>query len=119
MPRILIVECMQEISSFNPLPSEYHDFQIQRGDEIYAQRGINSGVGGALSIYEAHNDVEVVPTYSEGQEAEGFFRASVGRGCPKNCSPRLRQWFPEPMPFISRCMAQWPRTANSIPRVIS
>jgi microcystin degradation protein MlrC len=64
MPRILIVECMQEISSFNPLPSEYHDFQIQRGGEIYAQRGINSGVGGALSIYEAHNDVEVVPTYS-------------------------------------------------------
>jgi microcystin degradation protein MlrC len=64
MPRILIVECMQEISSFNPLPSEYENFDIQRGNEIYGQRGQNSGVGGALSVYEAHNDVEVVPTYS-------------------------------------------------------
>ena len=32
MHRILIAECMQEISSFNPLPSDYGYFTIQRGD---------------------------------------------------------------------------------------
>ena len=31
MPRILIAECMQEISSFNPLESGYSDFRIRRG----------------------------------------------------------------------------------------
>ena len=29
MQRILIVECMQEISSFNPLLSDYDHFAIQ------------------------------------------------------------------------------------------
>jgi microcystin degradation protein MlrC len=55
---------MQEISSFNPLPSQYDNFHIQRGNEIYAQRGQNSAVGGALSVYEARKDVEAVPVYS-------------------------------------------------------
>ena len=31
MPRILIASCMQEVSSFNPLPSHYGDFRIERG----------------------------------------------------------------------------------------
>ena len=53
MPRILIVECMQEISSFNPLPSEYENFHILRGDEIYEQRGRNQAIGGALSVFDA------------------------------------------------------------------
>ena len=37
MPRILIVECMQEISSFNPLLSGYDHFSVQRGEELYRQ----------------------------------------------------------------------------------
>ena len=53
MRRILIVECMQEISSFNPLPSQYDDFHIERGEELYAQRGLNTAIGGALAVFEA------------------------------------------------------------------
>ena len=50
MPKILIVECMQEISSFNPLPSGYENFHIERGDELYVQRGLNTSIGGALGV---------------------------------------------------------------------
>ncbi|WP_414475543.1 M81 family metallopeptidase [Microvirga sp. M2] len=61
MPKVLIVECMQEISSFNPLPSEYENFHIERGEELYAQRGLNTAIGGALSVFEANPDISLVP----------------------------------------------------------
>lgn len=50
-PRILIAECMQEISSFNPLPSGYENFHIERGEEMRAQDGINTSMGGALAVF--------------------------------------------------------------------
>lgn len=52
-PRILIVECMQEISSFNPVPSRYENFHIARGEEIRAQEGLNTAIGGALLALRA------------------------------------------------------------------
>ncbi|MCP8939110.1 M81 family metallopeptidase [Alsobacter sp. SYSU M60028] len=52
-PRILVVECMQEISSFNPLPSGYENFHIERGDEMLAQDGLNTGLGGAMPVLRA------------------------------------------------------------------
>ena len=60
--RVLIAECMQEISSFNPLPSRYDDFAIEHGEAIFAQRGLNTAIGGALAVLEARSDVELVPT---------------------------------------------------------
>ncbi|MBM3596771.1 MAG: M81 family metallopeptidase [Alphaproteobacteria bacterium] len=63
MPRILIVECKQEISSFNPLPSAYDNFSIQRGNELQRQRGLNTEIGGALEVFEAAKDVSVVAAY--------------------------------------------------------
>lgn len=62
MPRILLLDCKQEISSFNPLPSEYENFHITRGEEILAHRGLNTEVGGALIVFDAEPDIEVVPT---------------------------------------------------------
>jgi microcystin degradation protein MlrC len=59
-----MAECMQEISSFNPLPSEYENFTVRRGDELLAQRGRNTAVGGALSVFDGRRDVETVPAYS-------------------------------------------------------
>lgn len=50
--RILIVECMQEISSFNPLPSGYENFHIERGEEMRFQEGLNTALGGAFSIFQ-------------------------------------------------------------------
>src|SRR4051812_48024217 len=64
MTRIVILECMQEISSFNPLQSRYEDFQIQRGPELLAQRGLNTAIGGALALFEARPDTTVVPVMS-------------------------------------------------------
>lgn len=51
-PRILVAECMQEISSFNPLPSEYANFHIEKGRQMLAQEGINTGLGGALAVFD-------------------------------------------------------------------
>ncbi|MGY6250708.1 M81 family metallopeptidase [Bosea thiooxidans] len=62
MKRILIADCKQEISSFNPLPSHYENFLIHHGDGLYGQRGKNQELGGALAVFEARPDIEIVPT---------------------------------------------------------
>ena len=62
MKRILIADCKQEISSFNPLPSHYENFLIHHGDGLSIQRGQNQELGGALAVFEARPDIEIVPT---------------------------------------------------------
>ena len=63
MARILIFSCMQEVSSFNPVPSTFEDFNIGRGQQwLDDRRSINDEIGGALSVFESEADVEVVPT---------------------------------------------------------
>ncbi|MBV6498046.1 MAG: hypothetical protein CJBNEKGG_00260 [Prosthecobacter sp.] len=73
MPRILVVECKQEVSTFNPHLSGYDDFAVRRGREILDYHcGIRNEVGGALSVLDEQPDVEVVPAYS------AFFITSGG-----------------------------------------
>ena len=63
MLRILIAECMQEISSFNPLSRRYRDFIIERGDELIDnRRHLKDEIGGCLAVFEQEVDVELVPT---------------------------------------------------------
>lgn len=62
MKKILIVECMQEISSFNPVPTEYDYFDIEEGGELFQHRGRNTAIGGALKVFEADPGIEVIPT---------------------------------------------------------
>lgn len=65
MTKILITEGKQEVSSFNPVPSHYHDFDVSFGEEIFdVHRGGHKEIGGALKIFEARSDIELVPTYS-------------------------------------------------------
>ena len=65
MPTILIAEGKQEVSSFNPVPSHYHDFDVSWGEEILAvHRGGQKEIGGALSVFDAHPEIELVPAYS-------------------------------------------------------
>src|SRR3954454_1926218 len=65
MPKILIGECKQEISSFNPVLSRYHDFEIGRGQEIIDyHQGTNTEVCGALSVFQAAPGITIIPTYS-------------------------------------------------------
>ncbi len=74
VPRILIAECMQEISSFNPLPSQYENFRIEEGEAMLAQRGLNTAIGGALAVFAARG-VEVVPAISARAGSAGLLSA--------------------------------------------
>ena len=75
MIRVLIVECMQEISSFNPLPSSYEDYRIKHGDALLEQRGLNTAIGGALSVFERRSDVAVIPVISATAPSAGILAA--------------------------------------------
>ena len=76
MPRILIAECMQEISSFNPLQSGYDHFSVQRGEELYRQATLNSAVGGALAVFRGAPGVTTVPAYSARAGSAGLLSAA-------------------------------------------
>ena len=65
MPRILIAECKQEVSTFNPVLSGYEDFTMRHGRAILDyHRNVRSEVGGALSVFDAVSGVELVPACS-------------------------------------------------------
>jgi len=55
---------MQEISSFNPVPSRYENFAIQRGAALLGRKRRNTSMSGAIAAFEARGDIELVPTYS-------------------------------------------------------
>jgi microcystin degradation protein MlrC len=70
--RVLVVECQQEVSSFNPVPSRYADFQIRRGRQLFDdRRGSGTYVGGVLEVLEGEPGLELVPVY-------GAFACSAG-----------------------------------------
>lgn len=61
MPRILINECKQEISSFNPVVAHYEDFLTDRGPAILEyHRPVRSEIGGAMNVFATRPDVELV-----------------------------------------------------------
>jgi microcystin degradation protein MlrC len=70
---------MQEISSFNPLPSHYENFHIERGEELYAQRGLNTSIGGALEVFEARPDITLVPAIGARAGSAGLLAAEGWR----------------------------------------
>jgi microcystin degradation protein MlrC len=64
MPSILIAECIHEICSFNPVPTRYEDFAIQRGQGLFDyHRHLGSEVGGALNVLEAEPNIELRPAF--------------------------------------------------------
>ena len=65
MGHILVSECKQEISSFNPAPTSYGDFVVSFGAALFAHhRGLQSEVAGALSVLGQRTDLALVPGYS-------------------------------------------------------
>jgi len=65
MIKILIGECKQEVSTFNPAPSHYADFVVERGQGVIdLHRGGQTELAGALSVFDQRPDVMLVPTYS-------------------------------------------------------
>src|SRR3954452_9286140 len=62
MASILIAECIHEICSFNPVPTRYEDFAIQRGQALFDyHRQLGSEVGGALQALGAEPGLELRP----------------------------------------------------------
>lgn len=62
MARIMIVECKQEVSTFNPALSHYGDFLIHHGAQVIAHhRAVRNEIAGALSVFDGRDDIEVVP----------------------------------------------------------
>lgn len=76
MPKILMLDCKQEISSFNPLPSEYSNFHVIRGDRMLDHRGLNTEVAGALAVFDGRGDVEVIPTIAARAGSAGLLSAA-------------------------------------------
>ncbi len=65
MTKILIAECKQEVSSFNPVPSTIADFTLLTGEDVLVHhRGRQSEIGGALQIFDADPDLKLVAGYS-------------------------------------------------------
>lgn len=90
MVRILVAECMQEISSFNPLPSGYANFRIQRGGELLQQRGMNTPLGGALAVFEGRADVELSLTYGARASSAGILGAEGWKRLAGECLAAIR-----------------------------
>ena len=73
MKRVLVAGFRQETGSFNPKPSTYEDFDVLSGQQLLdASRQSGGYVGGAAKVFDARDDIEIVPTYS----------ASAGTGGP-------------------------------------
>ena len=63
--KILVGECKQEVSSFNPVASHYDDFVVSFGDEILSyHRGVRNELGGALHVFDSYEHIQVIPAYS-------------------------------------------------------
>ena len=64
MRRILVADCEQEISSFNPLPSQYEDFTILRGSALFeAHADADSCIRGFRDVLGQRTDIALVPVY--------------------------------------------------------
>jgi microcystin degradation protein MlrC len=70
--KILVGECKQEVSSFNPVSSHYDDFDISQGAELLDfHRGLNTELCGALGVFAERSGLTVVPTYSARARTSG------------------------------------------------
>lgn len=79
MPKILIAECKQEVSTFNPVPSSYDDFRIVRNQQLLDyHRGVREEVSGALSVFDPRDDVEVIPAVGASSITSGGVLSQAG-----------------------------------------
>ena len=77
MLKILVAECQQEISSFNPVLTRYEDFSIHRGAELFDHHcGLETCVNGALAVFEARPDTELVPLWGGNACSSGLLLQS-------------------------------------------
>lgn len=79
MPRVVIAECKQEVSSFNPAASRFEDFRIVQGAALLDHhRQVREEVGGALSVLDADRRVELAPAFGASANTSGGVLAADG-----------------------------------------
>lgn len=79
MSRILLAECKQEVSTFNPVPSQYEDFRIVQGAEMLPYfRGVGQEISGALSVFDQDPSIELVPTFGAKANTSGGVLSTSG-----------------------------------------
>lgn len=77
--RLLVAECKQEVSTFNPLPSGYDDFNVRAGAALFAHhRHVESEVGGALEWFAGKEGIEAVPVWGASCKTCGGTLAAAG-----------------------------------------
>ena len=103
MPRIAIAECKQEVSSFSPARSRFDDFRIVRGSALLDHhRRVREEVGGALSVFDADQRVQLAPTFgASANTSGGILRQSDFQGLTEDFVGRLADAGPVDGAFFS------------------
>ncbi|MBS14879.1 MAG: microcystin degradation protein MlrC [Gemmatimonadetes bacterium] len=79
MPKIILAECKQEVSTFNPVPSEYEDFRIEQGAKMLPYfRGVGQEISGALTVFDQDDSIELVPTFGAKANTSGGVLSASG-----------------------------------------
>jgi len=72
MPKIIIAECKQEVSTFNPCPSSYEDFRVVRGPALLDfHRGGGQEVAGAIGVFDQDSRVTLAPAFGASANTSG------------------------------------------------
>ncbi|MBT3605345.1 MAG: M81 family metallopeptidase [Candidatus Latescibacteria bacterium] len=72
MSRILIAECKQEISSFNPVTCTYDNFTVNSGEQLFTyHNNMESEISGALSVFRQRSDLTLIPAYGARSTSAG------------------------------------------------
>ena len=72
MAKILIAECKQEVSSFNPVESNYDYFSISVGAELTAfHDGKETEIRGVIDALSCEEEMQVVPIYGARSNSAG------------------------------------------------
>ena len=78
MTKILIAGCKQEVATFNPKASGYHDFVVLTGNAMLAANdGVQTEVAGALQVFNAEPGLTVAPAYNAQAITSGGVLASA------------------------------------------
>ena len=120
MPKILIAECMQEISSFNPLPSDYENFQYRaRRRAVAPARPEHRDRRRPLGVRGRGRTSTLVPTYRRaGRQRRAALGGGLGAALRRDPGRGRGRISPASTASTCRCMARWGPTASSTRRAI-
>jgi microcystin degradation protein MlrC len=75
--RLLVAECKQEVSTFNPALTHKEDFHFSYGDDVIrGRRSSQSEMAGALRAFDSRPDLQLVPAFSARAGSGGTLAAA-------------------------------------------